>query len=264
MSASKTVRKAGKTLTKAPRQALKHGAKQVRKMPTPTDLASAQRKLVASGLEKALKTQEPLARKEVERLRRLHPTDSPKQICKRIERTYLAAITMTGGAAGGVGAVSGVGVPAALADVLAFTEATTLYVLAMAEIHGLDPDDLERRKLLVITVMLGETGVGALEKAVPRTASHWARLIVEKIPMSTITKVNKVLGPRFVTKYGTQQGVLVLSKQVPMGIGMVLGAGGNHTLGRLTIRSARSIFGPPAAEWADPVPPSPPLNPAEP
>lgn len=251
MSTSKVMKKAGKTLAKAPKQAVKQGSKQFRKVPTPADLAASQRKLVASGLEKALRAQEPLARKEVERLRRLHPTDTPKQIRKRIERTYLTAITSTGGAAGAAGAVSGVGVPAALADVLAFTEATTLYVLAMAEIHGLDPEDLERRKLLVVTVMLGETGVGALEKAVPRTASHWARLIVEKIPMSTITKVNKVLGPRFVTKYGTQQGVLVLSKQVPLGIGMVLGAGGNHTLGRLTIKSARTIFGPPPGEWDD-------------
>lgn len=49
---------------------------------------------------------------------------------------------------------------------------------------------------------------------------------------------------------GTTQGVLVLSKQVPLGIGAALGAGGNHVFGRLTIRSARSIFGEPPSSRA--------------
>jgi hypothetical protein len=208
--------------------------------------------LVAAGLEKALVAQAPVARANVERLRRLHPDESPTDLINRIRRTYLAAITMTGGAAGAAGAVPGAGVPTALADVLAFTEATTLYVLSLAEIHDLDPEDVERRKLLVLTVLLGDSAITALEATIPRTAPYWARLIVERTPMTAINAANRVLGPRFITKYGTKQGVLVLSKQVPLGIGAGLGAGGNHLFGRLATRSARKIFGPPPATWALP------------
>jgi len=125
-----------------------------------------------------------------------------------------------------------------------------LYTLSLAEVHDLHPEDFERRKLLVLTVLRGDGAVKALDTAVGRTGPYWARRIVGAIPMSAINRVNKVLGPRFVTKYGTKQGVLVLSKQVPLGIGAALGAGGNHVFGRLTIRSARAIFGPAASSWA--------------
>jgi len=136
-----------------------------------------------------------------------------------------------------------------LVDVLAYTEASVLYTLSLAELHGLHADDTERRKLLVLTVLLGDSAIGALDQTVKRTGPYWARRIVESIPMSAINKANKVLGPRFITKYGTKQGVLVLSKQVPLGIVAVLGGGGNHLFARLTVKSARKIFGPPPTAW---------------
>lgn len=147
--------------------------------------------------------------------------------------------------------VPGAGIPAALADMLAFTEASVLYTLSLAEIHGLDPEDVERRRLLVVTVLLGDSAVGFLSKAVERTGGHWGRRIVQSIPMTAINRANRVLGPRFITKYGTKQGVLVLSKQVPMGIGAALGGGGNHLFGRATVKSGRAIFGPPPTTWCD-------------
>lgn len=127
--------------------------------------------------------------------------------------------------------------------------ASVLYTLSLAEIHGIHPEDFERRKLLVLTVLLGDGAVKALDKAVGRTGPYWARRIVNAIPMSAINRVNKVLGHRFVTKYGTKQGILVLGKQVPLGVGAVIGAGGNHVLGRLTIKSARAIFGEAPKSW---------------
>jgi hypothetical protein len=117
--------------------------------------------------------------------------------------------------------------------------------LSLAEVHSLHPEDIERRKLLVIAVLLGDSGTRALKTALERTGPHWARKIVAAIPMRTVSNLNKVLGPRFITKYGTKQGVLVLSKQVPRGIGALPGADGNYAFGRLTVASARSIFGPP-------------------
>lgn len=129
--------------------------------------------------------------------------------------------------------------------------ATVLYTLCLAEVYDLHPEDIERRELLVLTVLLGESAVGALGKTVERTGGYWAKRIVTSIPMSAIDRANKILGPRFITKYGTKQGVLVLSKQVPLGIGAVLGAGGNHVFARLAIKSAKKIFGPAPEEWAD-------------
>lgn len=177
--------------------------------------SSNAKKVLAAGLEKALVVQQPLAKQNVERLRRVHPHDVPHDTSRRLTQYYLAAVTVSGGVAGAAGVVPGAGVPAALVDVLAYTEASVLYTLSLAELHGLHPEDIERRKLLVLTVLVGDSAVGALDQIVKRTGPYWARRIVESIPMSAINKANKVLGPRFVTKYGTKQGVLVLSKQAP-------------------------------------------------
>jgi len=209
------------------------------------------RELLRAGFEKALEVQQPFAANNVARLRRVNPGCTPKQLVKKLDRYFLTAVTSTGAASGASAVVPGAGVPLALVDVMAFTEASVLYVLSLAEIHGLDPEDLERRKLLVMTVLLGDGATTALSKAVGRTGSHWAKRIVSSIPMKAINQANRVLGPRFITKYGTQQGVLVLSKQVPLGIGAVLGGGGNHLIGRGVVASARKIFGPAPGAWLE-------------
>ena len=53
----------------------------------------------------------------------------------------------------------------------------------------------------------------------------------------------------FVTKYGTKQGVLVLGKQMPLGIGAAIGGVGNAAFAQFTIRSAKRAFGAPPAAW---------------
>ena len=202
------------------------------------------RATVEAGFTNPLTVQQPFAAANVERLRRVHPDAAAHELVRLLDRYFLTAVTTSGSGAGAAGAIPGVGIPAALADVLAFTEAATLYVLSLAEIHGLHPEDIERRRLLVQTVLIGDSAVNALGKVTDKAGKHWAKVIVEKIPMAAIDKANKVLGPRFITKYGTKQGTLVLSKQMPLGIGIVLGGGANHLVGRGVIASARKIFGP--------------------
>ena len=206
---------------------------------------------VGSALEKALVVQAPLARKNVDRLRRVHPQASPSELIKKLDAGYLSAVTVSGGAAGAASLVPAAGIPVAVVDVMAFTEATVFYLLSRAELYGLHADDIERRKLLVYMVLVGESAQTALKSAIPRTGGYWANRIVRSTPMTVVNKANKLLGPRFITKYGTKQGILVLSKQVPLGVGAVLGGGGNHVFGRLTVKAANKVFGPPPEAWPE-------------
>jgi hypothetical protein len=138
----------------------------------------------------------------------------------------------------------------------------TVYQSTLAEgrrlaIHleaALGPEDFERRRLSVQTVLIGNSAITALSKGADKSVPYWGREIVKKIPMSTVHKVNKVLGPRFVTKYGTKQGVLVLSKQVPLGLGIGVGAGANYLVGRTDVGTARKVFGPAPAYFATQTP----------
>ena len=214
------------------------------------------RKEVASqALTKALTFQSPVARNNLERLRRVHPDATPTVLAKRVTRYYLSLVTTSGGAMGAAGAIPGGGLPSAAFDVMAFTEASVLYALTLAEIHGIHPEDIERRRLLVQTVLIGDSAITALNKGAGRTVPYWGKQIVNAIPMSAVHKANKVLGPRFITKYGTKQGVLVLSKQIPLGLGIGVGAFSNHIIGRTIVGTARKVFGP-APEFFEPRPDS--------
>lgn len=210
------------------------------------------RALAKAGLEKALEAQYPLAVENVGRLRRVHPDKSPADLVSYLNKIYLGAVAGAGAGAGAAAAVPNgwVQVPAALADLLTFLEASVLYTLSVAEVHGLDVEDVERRRLLVTAVLVGNsTATATLQPLVGRSVPYWGRQIVKAIPMSAINKANQVLGPRFVTKYGTKQGVLVLGKQVPLFIGAGIGAGGNSVFGWLIVRTARKILGPPPQSW---------------
>jgi hypothetical protein len=201
---------------------------------------------------KALVAQRPAALAYVARLRRVHPQKSPAQLTKVINRWYLTVVTSTGAASGAAAIVPNgwLQIPVALADLGTFLQASVFYTLAVAEIHGMHPEDIERRRLLVTLVLMGDsTLTTTLKPILGKSVPYWGKAIVNKIPMSAINAANKVLGPRFITKYGTKQGVLVLGKQIPFGIGVLVGAGGNHGFGWLIIRSAKKILGPAPVTW---------------
>jgi len=209
------------------------------------------KELVSQALTKALTFQSPVARSNFERLRRVHPDDTPAELARRVTRYYLSAVTTSGGAMGAAGAIPGGGLPAAAFDVMAFTEASVLYALTLAEIHGIHPEDIERRRLLVQTVLIGDSAIKVLDKGAGKVVPHWGKQIVNAIPMAAVNKANKVLGPRFITKYGTKQGTIVLSKQIPLGLGIGVGALANHVIGRTIVGTARKVFGP-APEFFEP------------
>lgn len=214
------------------------------------------RHALESGLARAISIQQPTVAAHVERVRRRHPEAGPAEIIKALERQFLAAVTTTGAAAGGAAAAPGVGTGVSLAvstgDAFAFLEASMLFALSVAEVHGVRVDDVERRRTLVLAVTMGESGAKLVEKIAARTGKHWGRLLTDQIPMSSIRAVNKTLGRWFVTKYGTKQGILVIGKAAPFGIGVGIGAAGNHAFGRMVIGASRRVFGPaPSAFGAD-------------
>ncbi|MBV7295733.1 hypothetical protein KRX51_07375 [Corynebacterium sp. TAE3-ERU12] len=209
--------------------------------------------IVSSGLDKALLAQQPLAMKTVARLRRVHPDKSPEDLIKYINKTYLSTVTASGTGSGMAAVVpnGAVQVPAAILDLMGFLEASVFYVLAISEIYGLDTEDFERRRFLVLAALLGNSGTQAVTQALgERTVPYWSKQIISRIPGEALKRANKVLGPRFITRYGTRQGVLVLGKQLPLAIGAVVGASGNAAFGTLVIRSTKKLLSPPPADWS--------------
>lgn len=73
--------------------------------------------------------------------------------------------------------------------------------------------------------------------------------MVAQVPTATLRQIDKVLGRNFVTKYGTRQGIVVLGRVAPFGIGAVIGGGANAALASLAVRAGRRAFGPAPGEW---------------
>lgn len=207
------------------------------------------------GVEKAVDLQGSPVSGYVARLRRARPEMTPAGVIAVLERRYLAAVTGAGAAVGGVAAVPAVGAVIALAlsggETVVFLQATALFALAVAEVHGIRVEEVERRRVLVLAVVVGDHGAMLVEKIAGQTSEHWGKLLPESIPMSSITAINKTLGGWFVSKYGRRRGFVAMGRVAPLGIGVAIGAGGNRACGRVVVNTSRRVFGPPPANFPD-------------
>lgn len=212
----------------------------------------AMKEWATNGFNKALQMQQPAAVNMVKRLRRVHPEETPEQLINFLDKTYLSTVTVSGTTAGMAAVVPNgfVQAPVAVADFAAFLESSVMYVLALAEICGVNVEDFERRRFLVTTALLGNSGTTIVTQALgERTIPYWSKTIINAIPKDAIKAANRLLGPRFITKYGTKQGVLVLGKQLPLALGAVIGAGGNAAFGYMVVRSTKQLLSDPPKNW---------------
>ena len=214
-------------------------------------------------LDKAIGLQAPLVRKNIARARHRNPEATPAEVVRTLERMYVSALAGTGAAVGATAAAPAVGTGVALAlsagEAFSSLELSALFVLSVAEVHGVPLDEIERRRTLVMGILLGQSGSTTIVgKAAERTGQHWARQLVSKVPTTTLRQINGVLGKNFVTKYGTEQGIIVLGRVAPFGIGAVIGGGANATVAALAVRAARRAFGPAPLAWPETEPDSAP------
>ncbi|MGI8759843.1 MAG: hypothetical protein ACR2LF_00760 [Jatrophihabitantaceae bacterium] len=209
-------------------------------------------------LDKALAIQRPAVLSYLDRVRAKRPDASPAQVIGQLEHRYRTAVIGIGAASGGAAAVPGVGTAGSLAagaaEITAFVSATAMYVLAVAEIHGVPVSDPEVRRALVLAVLVGEGGAAAVAGASVEGASvegaHWAQVIGRSNSHDKISGVNGRLAHLLVTRFGARQGALLFGRALPLGIGAGIGAAGNAALARSAISAGRRAFGPPPRRFS--------------
>jgi hypothetical protein len=213
----------------------------------PTRVPASVERALDAALDKALAIQRPVVLAYLERVRSKRPDATPGAVLQQLERRYLAAVVGIGGASGAAAAVPGVGTGTAVAtgavEIAGFVSATAMYVLAVAEVHGVPVRDPEIRRALVLAVLLGEGATATLEGAAGH-APHWAQVIGRTASRDKIAGVNGRLSHLLVTRFGARQGALLVGRALPLGIGAGIGAVGNAALARTAIASARRAFGP--------------------
>ncbi|SIR81902.1 hypothetical protein [Williamsia sterculiae] len=204
-------------------------------------------------VDHAQRLQGPAVSTYVRKIRDAHPGESPAQIVARLDSRYLTAVTGSGGAVGATAALPGVGTLAAIAALggegAFFVEASALYALALGEVYGIPVHDRERRKTLVLTVLLGDEGLLALGKALGTRTGPLQRLGRGNIPESTLTSLNGTLVRRMVKKFALKRAPAAVGKLMPAGIGAAIGSASNRSLGKRVVANSRDALGPPPAQW---------------
>ena len=206
-------------------------------------------RILSHVLETGSRLQAPAIRTYVDRLRRKYPGASPAEMVTRLEKHYLAAVMASGAAVGSAALIPGVGTLIALSliagETALFLETTAVFVLAVAEVHGISPNDKERRRTVVLAALAGDDGKNVVSRLLGpgRTNGAW---LSEGAAMS---QVNAKLMKFFVKKYTVKRGALMFGKLLPVGIGAAIGGVGNRMMGKRIIDNARTAFGPAPARW---------------
>jgi hypothetical protein len=201
-----------------------------------------------AALDYAIAIQRPVVVAHVARMRRMHPRDTPADTVSRLERQYLTAVVGIGGASGAAAALPGFGTGAVLvsgaAEVTAFVSASAIFVLALAELHDMPVDDVDLRRALVLSVLVGEGGAETLA-ALGRGEKHWGEVFsLSSQQKDKIAGINQRLAALLFRRFGPRQGVLMVGRALPLGVGAAIGAGGNAALARSVVSAARRTFGP--------------------
>lgn len=214
-------------------------------------------RVLINALDRAVGMQTSLIANYVTRLRRKHPEESPTQLQRRIDRHFMRLSTASGAGVGATAAVPGVGFIAATAAVgaesLVFLDAAAFHTMASAHLRGADISDPERRRALILVVLLGAKGSAIVDTFVgDAAADDQARRLpttqlLNRFSVPTLASINSRLLRSAVTRIGRRLTRGWLGKIMPLGIGAVAGTVANRKLaGDLIDNTGVSLGAPPA------------------
>lgn len=220
---------------------------------------SAAAKVLSQILERGSRAQGPAVKAYVARLRDANPDATPADIIAKLDARYLAAVMASGAAVGSAAAFPGIGTLMAMSAVagetVAFLEATAVYVLAVAEVHGIPAEHRERRRALVLAVLVGEDSRRAVAELLGRgrTSGAWISDGAATLPLPALSQLNSRLLRYFVNRYTLRRGAMAFGKLLPVGLGAVVGGVGNRLMAKKIIANAHAAFGPAPARWPSPL-----------
>jgi len=209
--------------------------------------------LLDAVVDKAVTIPSSAIHRHIDKLRRRNPEASPAQIIRMLEKEYLNVVATTGGAVGAVAAFPAVGtMTGALlttSDIGTFFASSAAFALAVADVHGIEVEDVPRRRALLLATVLGDKGAKDVESAIGGSTTAWGKVLLTSMPQSSLKKVNKALANHFVKRQLAKQGGLALGRLLPFGVGVAVGVAGGRALGHGVVSQSRKAFGTPPAHF---------------
>ncbi|MEL4154313.1 hypothetical protein [Corynebacterium bovis] len=172
-----------------------------------------------------------------------HHGDKPLAEQQRIvDRHFLALATGSGAGTGGLAFIPGVGtllsIGAAGGEALAVVEIFALYTLASARLHGLDVEDTEVRRALILFTIAGSSGSDVVAAMAGQQGLSGLRALTGRQMLS----MNSRLGTLAFRQLRRRLTGAAFQKLLPLGVGAFLGARANRRIATAMIDQVHRVF----------------------
>lgn len=224
-------------------------------------------RLLIDGLDHAVRLQTSGVEGYIARMRRGNPQATPNDIQRELDTQFKRLATGSGGAAGLAAAVPGVGfvtgTAAVGAESLVFLDAAALYTTASAHLRGVDIRDPERRRALILAVILGAPGTALVDTLIGDPASADSAeqgglaKRLNRLNIPTLNTINTQLMKMAKSRLTKKVRNMWIGKLLPLGVGLVLGTMANRKLADQVIENTRKSLGPIPAQFDSPAPEKP-------
>lgn len=212
-----------------------------------------------NAVDKAVHLQTSSIRAYVDWLRRQNPDASPAEIQKTMDKHLKNTVTGTGAGVGATAAVPGIGLVTGAAAVagesVLFLDLAAFYAVASAYLRGVDVDDPERRRAIVLTLLMGSKGIAIVDAILGDDATTIpGKSTLAKFSGPTLTQTNNVLERIAMRSLNKQMRRAWLGKLMPLGIGAIAGTTANRKLADGVIENEHDALGAVPAGFATPLP----------
>ncbi|MCX2162437.1 hypothetical protein [Corynebacterium auriscanis] len=194
-----------------------------------------------AAIDRSAQIQAPAIRSYVQKLTEKNADKSLDEKQAILDKHFMNLLTGTGAGTGGIAAVPGLGTLLSIGAVggesLLVLEACGLYSLASAHLHGIDIDDEEKRRAIVLLSVSGADDnelVSALSQG-STLASVKSLRGVTKAPRKDLPMINGVLGKLALRQMRKAFAKGMFRKIMPFGIGLVLGVTANRAIAKTMI-----------------------------
>ena len=210
-------------------------------------------------VDKAVQLQTSTIRTYVDWLRRQNPDATPAEIQKLMDKHLKNTVTGTGAGVGAAAAVPGIGLFSGAAAVagesVLFLDLAAFYAVASAYLRGEDISDPERRRALVLSLLMGTKGLAIVDAMLGDDAGKIpGKSTLAKFSGPTLANTNNVLERIATRSIRKTLRRAWLGKLMPLGIGAIAGTTANRKLADGVIDNVQSGLSAMPAAFASPLP----------
>lgn len=211
-----------------------------------------------SAVDAAVHMQTGTIRAYVHWLRRNNPDATPAEIQQIMAKHFRNTVSGTGAGAGAAAAVPGIGLitgSAAIAgESVLFLDLAAFYTVAAAYLRGVDISDPERRRMVVLTTLMGTKGLAVVDAILGENSDTPSRNTLAKFSGPGVAEANNILTRVAMRSLNRKMRRAWLGKLLPLGLGAVAGTAANRKLANVVVTNVQDSLGTAPARFTEPLP----------